>query len=545
MQIRLFHLLAALWLLPASAMAQSGTVNGQIKFPTTTETVLVQLLSADGVNLIKTQLSEPDGSFGFSNVADGDYLIAIDDTGFVPYKSDVVRVSGQTEVNVPEITLQPATANQLGEVVVEKKKPMVENKIDKTVVNVDAMITSAGGDAMDVLEKSPGIVVDQNGTITYKGKSGVAVFIDDKPTYLSGADLEAYLKSLPASTLNQIELMTNPPAKYDAAGSAGVINIVTRKSKARGFNGSVSARASLGKRPNTREGININYLNDNVRIFGNIGYAHNQNKNDLYIYRRFRNEDGTTQSYFDQYSDLTGKANAVNALAGMDYYATERTTFGININGVSRVRSTVSDVKSTISNAGRVLDSTIVANNTVRNRFGNWGANLNFRHDFQKGKITADADYLSYLSRADQRFRNFIYQPDQSLSGQDESAGYLPSDIDIYSFKTDYSRPLENDGTIEAGYKVSLSKTDNTADYRNIAGGIETPDYDLSNHFKYDEIIQAGYVNFNMAYRRFTFQTGLRLEHTVSKGHQLGNPEKPESRFTKKYTNLFPTVYVQ
>lgn len=545
MNIRRFKLLLAACLFPVFAMAQSGTINGHITFPTATEAVLVQLLSGDGVNLVKTQLSETDGSFRFANVAGGEYLITIDDAAFVLYKSELIHLSGQTEVNLPEIVLQPATVNQLGEVVVEKKKPMVENKIDKTVVNVDAMLTAAGGDAMDVLEKSPGIIVDQNGTITYKGKSGVAVFIDDKPTYLSGADLEAYLKSLPASTLNQIELMTNPPAKYDAAGSAGVINIVTKKSKVRGFNGSVSARASMGKRPNTREGININYLNDNVRIFGNMGYAHNQNKNDLYIYRRFRNGDGTTQSYFDQYSDLTGKANAVNALAGIDYYATDRTTFGVNINGVSRVRSSVSDVESTISDASRILDSTIVANNTVRNRFGNWGANLNFRHDFTKGKITADADYLKYVSQADQRFRNFIYQPDQSLSGQDESTGYLPSDIDIYSFKTDYSRPLENDGTLEAGYKMSVSKTDNTADYRDIVGGTATPDYDLSNHFKYDEIIQAGYVNFNSSYGRWTLQTGLRLEHTTSKGHQLGNPEKPESRFTKTYTNLFPTVYVQ
>src|SRR5690606_10774453 len=203
------------------------------------------------------------------------------------------------------------------------------------VVNVDQMITVAGGDAMDVLEKSPGIVVDQNGTITFKGKSGVAVFIDDKPTYLSGAELEAYLKSLPAATLNQIELMTNPPAKYDAAGTAGVINIVTKRTKAHGFNGSFTARGWQGKKANTRESLNLNYLNDNIRVFGNIGYAHNQYVNDLYIFRRFKNDDGSTQSFFDQNSYLTGKINTLNGRAGMDYYASEKTTFGMNISGMS------------------------------------------------------------------------------------------------------------------------------------------------------------------------------------------------------------------
>lgn len=547
MKIYLQKIVWALCLCHAIAFAQSpGKIDGKLKFPAENQTVLVQLLSAGDQSIVKTQVSESDGSFLFENLPAADYTVLIDDVNFMLYQSDTITISYQDQhVTLPEIVLTANITNQLGEVVVQKKKPIVENKIDKTVVNVDQLITAAGGDAMDVLEKSPGIIVDQNGTITFKGKSGVAVYIDDKPTYLSGAELEAYLKSLPASTLNQIELMTNPPAKYDAAGGGGVINIVTKKSKARGFNGSLTARVSQGKRTNTRESLSLNYLDDKVRVFGNVGYNHNQNKTDLYIYRRFRDEDGATQSFFDQYSDLTGKGNSVNGTVGADYYASEKTTFGINLNGMSRVRSTNSDVASQWSGPDRIIDSTIVADNSVRSRFGNWGANLNFRHELVKGKITADADYLSYSSRADQRFRNFTYQADDSLSDQDESVGRLPSDIDIFSFKTDYSRPVLKNGTFEAGYKVSVSKTDNTADYRNVIAGVETPDYDMSNHFKYDEIIHAGYVNFNTSYRRFTFQAGLRVENTDSKGHQLGNPEHQEQRFTKNYTNLFPTLYVQ
>jgi hypothetical protein len=523
----------------------TGKIKGKVDG--NAQPVLISLLSATNNQLVKTQITETDGSFEFFGLKTETYVLAIDEEKYNAYRSETITITADKPgVVLSAIVLIPTT-NNLNEVNVQKKKSIVENKIDKTVVNVDAMLTAAGGDAMDVLEKSPGIVVDENGTITFKGKSGVAVFIDDKPTYLSGSELEAYLKSLPASTLSQVELMTNPPAKYDASGGAGVINIVTRKSKARGFNGSYTSRFSQGKKSQTRQGLNLNYVDDKVRLFGNVGYGFQQPINDLYIYRRFKNEDGSVKSNFDQNSLLTTKTNVANAKVGMDYYATEKTTFGISVNGLLRTSKRNSEVESVLSNVYSAIDSTIVANNTEDNRFTNAGINLNYRHalDDKGQKITADADYLKYRNNVDQTFKNFVYQPDGQLSSKDESVGYLPSDINIYSFKTDYSLPLKKEGAFEAGYKTSISKTDNIADYNNIVGGVKSPDFDMSNHFKYDEMIQAGYVNFNTSYKRFTFQTGLRLEYTESKGNQLGNLLKAASQFKKHYTNLFPTVYVQ
>lgn len=523
-----------------------GKINGNLKLSPASETVIVELLSAQTNELVKTAIAESDGSFIFQNLASGNYVIAIDDEKYLVYRSEIITISAQNPDATLTIVLSEIPANQLGEVVLQRKKPIVENKIDRTVVNVDAMITAAGGDAMDVLEKSPGIVINQDGSITFKGKSNVAVFIDDKPSYLSGSELEAYLKSLPASTLNQIELMTNPPAKYDAAGGGGVINIITKKSKAKGFNGSFSSRVRQGKKTNTNEGLNLNYVNDKIRVFGNANYSFQQPVNDLYIYRRFKNEDLTTKSYFDQYSYLTGKTHAGSGRIGMDYYASEKTTFGVNVSGMLRSSKRGSDVESVLRNASHALDSTIVANNTTDNRFSNFGINFNFRKDLANGrKLTADADYLNYSNDTDQRFRNFVYQNDESLSSQDESLGELPSKIDIVSLKTDYSHPLKNDGVFETGYKLSISKTDNIADYRDVISQAEIPNYDMSNHFKYDEMINAAYANLNMSWRRFTFQTGLRLENTQSKGDQLGNIERPASQFRHNYTNLFPTVYVQ
>lgn len=550
MKIKIQLLTGLICLFTSFLNAQSGIIKGKITTSdaVSANSILVTLLVSKDNSIAKTQISESDGSFEFTNLNDGSYIINIEEDNFSPYQSTIISISKEESVvNVPTIILEKAKINALNEVVVQKRKVFVENKIDKTVLNVDALISTSGGDAMDVLEKAPGITVDQNGTITFKGKSGVAVFIDDKPTYLSGSELEAYLKSLPASTLNQIELMTNPPAKYDAAGGAGIINIITKKSKVKGFNGSVTSRVSQGKKGQTRQGLNLNYVNDKVRVFGNIGYAEQNPVNDLYIFRRFKNADLSTKSLFDQNSLMERKVQTTNAKIGMDYYINDKSTFGIGFSGIIKNNDQKTNVRSVLSNASAVVDSTIIAYNKEKEKFKNGGINLNYRYDIDTlgTKLTTDFDYLRYSTETNQRFNNTIYQPDNSISNQDELLGKLPSKIDIYSFKTDYSKPLKNNGAFETGYKISISNTDNVADYSDVIDGIPTPNYDTSNHFQYKEIINAAYVNYNTTYKKFTFQTGLRLENTYSKGNQLGNIEKPASQFKKSYTNLFPTVYVQ
>lgn len=511
-------------------------------------TVVVSLLKATDNSLVKTAVTETDGSFEFSNLSVGNYVIMLDNKGYEIYTSLPITISDQqNEVALGEVSVSPMADNKLDEVVVKNRKPLVEQKIDRTVVNVDAMIATAGSDAMEVLEKSPGISVDQDGTITFKGKTGVAVFIDDKPSYLSGSELEAYLKSLPASTLDKIELMTNPPAKYDAAGSGGVINIITKKSKARGFNGAVVSRVSQGMRARSSNGLTLNYTEDKIHLFGNINYASQESVNQLYIFRRYKNEDNSVKTLFDQNTSLYNGSNSGNAKIGMDYYISDKTTLGASLTGLTRSNTGNKHGNSILTDAQHLRDSSIVADNYEKKKFKNVGINLNFRHlmDTIGTKLTADIDYLNYTTAMAQDFRNAVYQPDNSLSSQDELIGDLPSRINIYTFNTDFTKPLKNGSQLEAGYKVSYSKTDNRANYANVTNGVAIPDYDSSNHFKYDEMINAAYLNYNINFRHFAFQSGLRLENTVSKGNQLGNILKPASTFKKSYTNLFPTFYVQ
>lgn len=543
-QITLFLLM-----LTASTMAQSiGRISGSVQSAENTPLVTaLTLLDAKNNFVVKTLITEASGNFIFENLPSGTYIIAVDDPDFESFQSAGISLSeDKIAIEIGKITLKKLSAETLKEVVVERKKPIVESKIDKTVVNVEAMMAASGGDAMDVLAKSPGIMVDQDGRITFKGKSGVAVFIDGKPTYMSGSDLEAYLKSLPASTLNQIELMTNPPAKFDAAGSAGVINITTKKSNARGLNGSVSSRFHVGKTFRTGQGMNLNYVNEKFRAFGNAGYDYYETYNDLTIYRRFKNSDNSINQYFDQHSILKNKGQAGLVRAGLDYYLSEKTTLGILASGLMRFSDASSDVNSELRNAANLMDSTVLARNRNDGTFSNATLNLNLRHDFSEtSKLSADADYLYYENEAGQLFRNFTYQPDGSLSGQDEQIGKLPSQIHIVSFKTDYSKQFKNNISLDGGYKFSGSKTDNTADYRDLSDSGYIPNYNQSNHFKYDETIHAAYVNASASYKRFSFQAGLRFEATDSKGNQMGNPERPASKFRRNYSNLFPTAYIQ
>ncbi len=218
----------------------SGQVYDQDKKPV--EGASVMLTTAKDSTTI---LTAPNGTFVFENLKDNSYQVTISFVGYKNYKSQPVNIVNQKSVRLPAVTLTRAS-DELKEVAITRQKSFSEQKIDRTVVNVNALISNEGANALEVLEKTPGIQVDADGNITYKGKSNVLVMIDDKPTYLSAANLATYLRSLPASSLNQIELMDNPPAKYDAAGNAGVINIKTKKNTIRGFNGVASGNIAQG-----------------------------------------------------------------------------------------------------------------------------------------------------------------------------------------------------------------------------------------------------------------------------------------------------------
>lgn len=506
----------------------------------------VTLFPTQNTLATKHILTDTVGSFLFEGIEFGKYQISIEALGYEKFTSAVIDLSSQIpEINLGDVRLKEIV-NNLNAVNIDSKKAFVEQKMDRTVVNVDALISNAGTSALDVLSKSPGVSVDQNGLISLKGKSGVNIFIDDKPTYLSGPDLEAYLRSLPSSDLAQIELMTNPPARYDAAGNAGVINIKTKKSKIAGFNGSLNTSVSRGQFTRSNNSLNLNYRKNKINVFGNFSHNLNNSLTDLDLNRTYLNEDKSPNYFFDQNTIFRRNGNTVNAKVGLDFYQSENTTWGFAFTGATRKSSQSNTNVSNFLNSSKQTDSVIKAVNEDLSRFNNLAFNANYRHQFgkDKGNVTVDIDYLNYNYQVDQNYVNYSYLANTDLKYQDLLTGDLPSKINIYTAKSDYERPLSKQWKFAGGLKTSYIKTNNVADYLYTRDNITNIDYEKTNNFLYSEHISSGYVNFSMEAKRLSAQAGLRVENTISNGNQLGNIARADSTFNRRYTNIFPTVYL-
>jgi iron complex outermembrane receptor protein len=526
----------------------SGTVQDEQGKSLTAATV--SLLKARDSALVKIAVSDKSGLYEFINVREGEYLLSFSSIGFKKTYSGHFEVKG-SDVQVPAMALRQNSGN-LGNVTVTATKPFVETKLDRTIVNVDASPTSAGATALEILEKSPGIMVNNDGVISLRGKQGVIVMIDGKPTYLSPSDLANLLKNLPASALDQIEIMTNPSSKYDASGNSGIINIKTKKGKNDGFNGSFMVGAStsifsmggnLYMMPKSQNSFNFNYRKGKLNFFGNYNPNFFRGRNVMDINsKQIDSYDGSLKGYTDQQTRFKfGNFNQTLKL-GLDWYADKKNIFGVVVSGFvfngHPTPVTVADMKD----LNRQLEARLVTHAKNNIDFKNFTGNLNWKHSFDStGKeITADFDYVRYSTLTKMGLTTDIYDGSLAYLNSSSLRGNIPSDINIYSFKTDYTKPFKN-GRFEAGLKTSMVKNDNLVGYENKYGSGEwIEDKVRSNHFIYQENINAAYVNLNRQFGKWTFQGGLRLENTISKGNQI----TLKTKFNRDTTNLFPTAFI-
>jgi hypothetical protein len=511
----------------------------------------VTLLRSKDAVMVKVNVTDKTGRFEFDKVAEGKYMISVTVTGFQKKNSDSFSVSAdKPELTLNTIQLMPA-AKSLDEVTVIGKRPLIENKIDRTVVNVEAAPTNAGASALEVLEKSPGITVDNDGNISLKGKQGVIVMMDGKPTYLSATDLANVLRNMPASALDQIEIMTNPPAKYDASGNSGIINIKTKKGRTEGFNGSITTGGTLSlyKRDNSlltpvrsSNSLNLNYRKGKINLFGNLNYNYNENKSDLTLTRKLYDQNGQLNVISNQESDFTGRNNNYTMKLGFDFFQSKKTVWGVVLNGFSFFGRPHPVSSQVFTRPDGSLESILQSEGFTKLNFSNYSGNFNFKHTFDStGKeITFDFDYVGYSNSSKSLLITESFEePGRVKTGHFELRGDIPGTIDIYSVKSDYTHPIKKDMKLEAGFKVSYVNNNNEVEYQRRAGSGWARD-DRSNHFIYTENINAAYISLNKKWKKFSAQTGLRLENTNAKGKQITN----DSIFTRNYTSLFPTVYL-
>ena len=363
-------------------------------------------------------------------------------------------------------------------------------KAGKTVVNVDGQPTNAGLNVLEILEKSPGVSVDADGNVSLQGKGGVMILIDDKPTYLSGTQLAAYLKSIQASGLNQIEIMTSPPAKYDAEGGAGVINIKTKKGTIRGFNGNVDLNYIQGLYPKYNGGANINYRNNKLNVFGSYNGGVWESFGTMAINRNFY-KDG---AFSDSSAQITNRKNDNewhNARVGMDYYFTDNTVAGIVIRGgISEWEGNNKSI-SNLYGADKALRSILASEGNNLGRSKNININGNYKHTFDSlGKeMTADLDYGYYDDQGKNLLITRALNVDNTQVGNTISLrGVQPSIVNIYSGKVDYIHPFSKGLKLEAGIKSSYVNTDNNVRYMRDTSTGWFDDIERSNHFIFKEI---------------------------------------------------------
>ncbi|HEX2533062.1 MAG TPA: outer membrane beta-barrel family protein, partial [Chitinophagaceae bacterium] len=295
--------------------------------------------------------------------------------------------------------------------------------------------------------------------------------------------------------------------------------------------------------------VNFNYRKGRVNIFTNFGYSYWSGFNDQLILRTFRNGAGAVTSVFDQQADQKSYSTNMSGRVGLDFTVNPKTTLGFSINGIYNPSTWESRGRADIRNGAGALDSFNTVFSQNKESWNNRGMNLNLKRVLPGSghELTADLDYIRYDIRSTQISDNFNYDPDGALLGDPFLLrGNLPARITIYSGKSDYTRALAKDVKIEAGVKTSYVSTDNDAQYTrwDKDGGVWAVDNTRSNHFIYEENINAAYVNMSRQIKKWGLQAGLRAENTIARGDQLGNAVQKDSSFRKNYTEFFPTAYV-
>jgi len=501
----------------------------------------ISLLRTKDSSVVKLAATGNDGKFSIQSAA-GSYLVSISHVGYAPQYSKVFDLS--SDMTLPEIQMAKMAANLQG-VTVTAQKPMIEVKADKTILNVEGTINAVGYDALELLRRSPGVMIDKDDNVSLAGKNGVQVFIDGKPSPLSGTDLANFLKSLQSAQIEAIEIITNPSAKYEAAGNAGIINIKLKKNKTFGTNGSVNLGYVQGTYAKYNTGFNLNYRNKSINVFGNYNY-----NNGKYLMQMNSTKE-QLDTLFEQKNKMLFKNNTHGFKGGLDYFINAKSTIGVVVSGniADNNFSTSGPMNFTYMPTGQLVKILKATNNNAMTR-NNVNTNLNYRYAVTGGtELNLDADYGFFKIRGDQMQPNYYYLADGVTETNRVIYNMLsPTNIDLFSFKTDYEQNYKG-GRLGIGGKIGIVNTDNDFQRYDVYSSSKVLDTAKSNRFDYKENINALYVNYNKQLKKgIMFQFGLRAENTHSTGHSTGYKKQAttwvnyDSLFKRDYTDLFPSA---
>lgn len=493
----------------------------------------LQLLKSDS-SLQKIEMSKLDGSFQFSGLKKETYLLSISFVGFASLNKQI-KVD-RDKIELGEITLAPQST-ALEEVTVSAEKRLIQIEPDKTVFNVSKNLSTTGDDGIELLRKAPGLQIDNDDNIILEGKSGINVYINGKQSFLQGDDLTNYLKSLRAEEIESVEIITQPSSKYDAAGSAGILNIVLKREKGLGTKGSITNTFTVGDYARNNTTLNLNYRNKKYALFGT--YSHFQGKS-TYFFDMYRIQ-GT--NVFDGKTNSTNDSQNDRLNIGGDYYLSKNSTLSLNVNGSLNTLKRTADSNTPISQTDDfIVDSILKAPNRDNNDIENLTSNLNYTYKDTSGKTySVDLDWVHYRNDGNSYQPNIYVAPNEGVVfNQNINFQETPIEVSVYSAKTDYEQKLFK-GVVSVGAKISQVRTNNVFDFYAVENNIRTLNTNRSNTFDYEEVIAAAYLNYKYGWKKWKFQAGLRAEQTFSEGDLKSITDNANKVVKREYLNLFPS----
>lgn len=524
------------------------TINGVVvnEDSTKVSTCSVILTNISTQKMLKLTATNKAGEFIFENIKVDSFQITVSHVGYLDFKSNVYTTLTNQIQTLPKIILKKSK-NNLAEVVVTAKRQMLEVKADRMVVNVEGTINAVGSDALELIRKAPGVAVDQNENIQMSGKSGVQIFIDGKPSPLTGEDLANYLKALQSSQIDALDLINNPSAKYEAAGNAGIINIRLKKNKTLGTNGSVQAGYAIGVKSKYNAGFSLNNRTKKVNLFANYNYNYLDNVIFFSTYRKLKD------STFDLKADRSFLNKTHGFKTGLDFFQNKNSTWGILINGnITNSNPTGVSNNTVIDNANNKIVKILESNSSQIGFDNNLNFNINYKYANTKNQVlNVDADFGTFKLTRDLYQPNIYFNPTKTIVLDERNYNLLSlANINIYSFKTDYEQAFAK-GTLGVGGKFSyVTSNNNFKRYDVFSPAFKTIDLGKSNQFNYRENVNALYINYNRNWKNLQLQAGLRGEQTVSKGSSYGITPSEEinlndvKTFNRSYINLFPSIGV-
>ena len=536
-----FFFAAFLQALHAQDLQNNSAVKGSVKNTSGTglPAVTVSLLSAKDSLLKKAEITDEKGQFTIVKAKAGKYLLSYTSVNFDKVYSKVFELKDGQTFTADPVTLKQAAATLKG-VTVTATKPMIEVRADKTIFNVESSINATGSNALELLQKSPGVMVDNNDNISMKGKTGVKIYVDGKPMQLSSKDLAAYLKSINSNDIEAIEMIANPSAKYDASGNAGIINIRLKKNKKYGTNGSASAGLTQGITPKGEGSVNLNYRDKKINLFSNVSTNVGKYENQMNLYR-IQND-----TIYDQHTAMNWEDKNINFKAGADLFATPKSTIGVMANGSFSKNEWSSNGYTPITyQPSGLLVKELRSSNSVPAKRQNFNANLNYRFADTSGKeINVDLDYGLFHGTGTSFQPNNYYSSAGSLLYSIVNANNTPTDIYIYTAKSDVEFNKWK-GKLGYGAKLAYVKTKNTFEFFNVLDGHNVKVPERSNSFTYSENVNAAYVNFQRPLgKKWSMQSGVRMEQTNSHGEltRADGVLQTDNNVKRSYVDFFPSA---